>query len=350
LEKITCCQFDPGGYYAAEGGNTMLGIDESLKKQLQETNKKLIAKYKSAAGPSRDELRRLIDGQVGRIRPLRKMSPTELQAWIQGKSIVAVDGSVNQIGGTFPHYLAIIQAVAKGTRAGEVIIRSEIYAPLLENAAADRDSTGEPDREGRIRTRKMARLEMEAAKEAIAAFNPRLVMMDGSLIHYRIEDAAAWSELSAFAAASGTLLVGVTEEIGTQIVSTALREALPENMRDFHDRELLFGLLEYGESLEIETGKGREAAGLRTCFLRPSADPQAVGVDILKGQVAEMPDAADFLFTLTPAAGRGVPVWLDIIDSEVRLTDTMVEGLVDAYLDADLKQRLFVPKRNSRIF
>jgi len=328
----------------------MLGIDESLKSQLRDVNKKLTEKYKNAANPVRSDLRQLIDGSVGKIRPLRKMTPAQLQDWTQGKSVVAVDGSVNQVGGTYPHYLALIQAVAKGTRAGEVITRSGVYAPLLEDPDAEREKDGRPPGEGRARTRLMARLEMQAAKEAIAAFAPRLVMMDGSLIHYRIEDAAAWSDLSTFAAASGTLLVGVTEEIGTQIVSTALQEALPDNMRDFHDRELLFGLLEYGEILEIESGRGREAAGLRTCFLRPAADPQVIGVDMLREQVAEMPAAADFLFTLTPAAGRGVPVWLDIIDSEVRLTDAMVESLIDAYLDADLKQQLFVPKRKNRVY
>lgn len=329
----------------------MLSVNESLKRQLQNLNITLGEKYKNAANPGRNDLRRLITGKVGKIRPLRKMSPAELEGWTQGKSVVAVDGSVNQIGGTFPHYLALIQAVAKGTRNGEVITRSEIYAPLLDEAAEERDKEeGRTAGDGRARMRKMARLEMQAAKEAIAAFAPRLVMMDGSLIHYRIEDAATWGDLSAFAAAAGTLLVGVTEEIGTKIVSTALQEVLPDNMHDFHDRELLFGLLEYGEILEIETGKGREAAGLRTCFLRPSADPQVIGVDILKEQVTEMPAAADFLFTLTPVAGRGVPVWLDIIDSEVRLTDAMAESLVDAYLDTDLKQRLFVSKRNNRIY
>ena len=38
--------------------------------------------------------------------------------------------------------------------------------------------------------------------------------------------------------------------------------------------------------------------------------------------------------------GRGIPLWLDHIDREIRLTDQLVEALVEQYMDTELQQRL----------
>ncbi len=329
----------------------MLPIADSLKAKLQEVNRALAAKYKAEANPNREELRRLITAAVGRIRPLVKLAPAALQAWTGGRSIVAVDGSVNQIGGVYPHYLALIQALAKGTGPGETILLSDLHTPLLPEVPTAAEPERSPQAEdARARTRKMAGLEMQAAMAAIRAFAPKLVMLDGSLVHFHIENAALWQDLADLALARGVLLVGVTEEIGTQTVAAALKHQLPVAMREFYDRELLFGLLDYGEILEIQPDRRRKQAGLRTSFMRSAQDPHPVGVDMLLEQVEQMPAVADFLYTLTPESGRGFPIWLDIVDSEVRLTDAMVEGLTEAYLEPDLRQKLFSPKRQERMY
>jgi len=56
----------------------------------------------------------------------------------------------------------------------------------------------------------------------------------------------------------------------------------------------------------------------------------------------------DYLYTLSPADGRGIPIWLDLVDREVRLTDVELEAYTEL-LDPQVR-RVFHSKRDARFF
>jgi hypothetical protein len=55
------------------------------------------------------------------------------------------------------------------------------------------------------------------------------------------------------------------------------------------------------------------------------------------------------VYSLTPEQGRGIPFWLDIVDNQVRVTNPLVETMVEQYIDADLRHRLLAVKRSDRM-
>jgi len=57
---------------------------------------------------------------------------------------------------------------------------------------------------------------------------------------------------------------------------------------------------------------------------------------------------ARLVFTLTPKYSRGVPLWLDIIDNEVKIPDQMIRGILESYLDRRIFEMLFVSERDKR--
>ncbi|MDD4570385.1 MAG: DNA double-strand break repair nuclease NurA, partial [Tepidanaerobacteraceae bacterium] len=120
---------------------------------------------------------------------------------------------------------------------------------------------------------------------------------------------------------------------------------LPESQHPASDWEILFGLLEVGEILEIAPGLFKE--GFRTCFMRASVDPKPIGIDLLEEQQGYLNEVVDLVFTLTPRDGRGIPLWLDIIDKNVRITDAVMKGLLSTYLGEDYVEFL-IPKREKR--
>ena len=82
--------------------------------------------------------------------------------------------------------------------------------------------------------------------------------------------------------------------------------------------------------------------------MRLSRDPHPIALDRLKEQQEHLYDTACLLYSLTSKDGRGIPLWLDIVDREVRITDRMMESLVDCYIDEDLRYRLLRAKRENR--
>jgi len=57
---------------------------------------------------------------------------------------------------------------------------------------------------------------------------------------------------------------------------------------------------------------------------------------------------ARLVFTLTPQSSRGVPLWMDIIDSEVKIPDQMIKGFLESYLDRRIFEMLFISERDKR--
>jgi hypothetical protein len=67
------------------------------------------------------------------------------------------------------------------------------------------------------------------------------------------------------------------------------------------------------------------------------------------GQIKEQLDLIRLVYTLTPRQGRGIPYWLDIVDNQVRVTNALMQTMVEEYIDEDLRRRLLVTKRDERI-
>lgn len=316
----------------------MLPVSDELKQKLQEANRKLRQAYPSEALNARqirDSLK-----QVGKLRKIEKWSSQELKEWLQGGTLVGVDGSVNSTPGSYPHTLSFFQALAKGTK-GEEHWAAELYTPLL-----DPDEEGVEGRLAREANRRgtiLSALEMDVALEAIQKWSPRVVMMDGSLLHFRIDDADRWSYLVEEALKRDILLVGVSEEIGTSSLARLLFPHYPA----WSDRDLFYGVLELGEV--YETKEELDTNGqLWKSVLRSSVSPQPIGVDGLVEQEEYREELIRLVYTLTPRQGRGVPFWLDIIDTQVRVTDPLVKAMVEKYIDPDLQHRLLLPKRSER--
>ncbi|MGM0502180.1 MAG: DNA double-strand break repair nuclease NurA [Bacillota bacterium] len=334
----------------------MLEVTAELKELLTTCNQQLQEKYNYQSAITEQKLRQLIATKLGKFNNIEKLKPQLLEKWTSGSSIIGVDGSVNTIGKVYPHYLTVLQALAKNTIKSEAeIISHAIFSPLIER---DRDkifkklkkeaADNAQEAAGKIRSSLLASLEVEVAKQSIEQWQPKLIMLDGSLSRYQFQDEESWKELVELATAADVLLVGVIEEIATHKISENLADELPAKMQRIYDREVLFGLLEPGELLQIDDISLTH--GFKKGFLRSARDPGVIGLEMIKEQQSDFDVVAQVVYTLTPQDGRGIPIWLDIVDNEVRLTNQMMEAMVDNYIDPDLKQRLFHSKRNDRVY
>ncbi|GAB6138920.1 DNA double-strand break repair nuclease NurA [Halanaerobaculum tunisiense] len=334
----------------------MLEVSPELKDSLQDCNQKLQDKYQHQSNLTAVELKELITKQVGEFSLIKELDSERLQEWTSQGPIIGVDGSVNTTGKVYPHYITLLQALAKSSTGEEDIINHEIFSPLIaedkEKIFKKINKEGNQNAQevaGKIRTSLLAALEIKVAQQAIIEYDPQMVMMDGSLIRYYHQAEDLWQQLVDWALEKEVLLVGVIEEIATHQLSQSLEDELPSPMQDMYDRELLFGLLKPGEGLYFDS-QIEFKPGLETVFLRSSQDPGVIGVDLLEEQQDQLEFAIQTVYSLTPQTGRGIPIWLDIVDNEVRLTDQMIEVLLDNYLAETIKQRLFHSKRQDRIF
>ena len=173
--------------------------------------------------------------------------------------------------------------------------------------------------------------------------------MDGSIIRYDIASAERWMELKTECEEKGIILVGVTKDIKTSIIGEELKKEKNISIgHEFRDRELLYGTLEYGEAIFINIKTKKELAGLESAFLRSSDSPTVIAVDILESQKEYLEEMVRLVLTLTPKNGRGVPLWIDIVDSEVKISDSMIRSLLESYLDRRLLEMLFISERDKR--
>lgn len=320
-----------------KGGRVMLPVSDELKRKLQETNRELRKAYPEEAFDYTAIRQRLRD--AGAFVPVSRQEDAEFVRCLADRTLVGVDGSVNSTPGSHPRTLSVFQALAKGTK-GEEYWTGDVYTPLLSNGGDEADAA----REARHRGALLSRLEMQAAKYAVENWRPRVVMMDGSLLHFLIDDAEEWDRLAKAAEAADVWLVGVSEEIGTKSLA---REVFPDYPA-WTDREVLYGTLKPGEAFEWEDWSP-PGSGLWKVVLRSSRSPQPIGIDGLVSQAAHKWDLVRMVRTLTPEQGRGIPLWLDIVDAEVRVTDRLVQAMVEEYIDPELRYRLFLPKRSERV-
>jgi hypothetical protein len=322
----------------------MLEISKELKNKVIKLNNELSDKYKDVFNMDKNELRLFIQDNIGDIEVMKKLSKEELKVYFEKNGVVGVDGSKNRIGGAYPHFVEVYQGLAKSSiYKKSSVYKADFYTPMLEEGEKE-DVEDEKD----IYNYKLSNIEVEAALEALEKFNPCVIIMDGSLIRYDIECFKTWMKLRRRCEKNGTILIGVIKDIKTNIIAGKLQK-WEESPNSIYDRELLYGLLQYGEMIKIKenvTKKSKE--GFSSCFMRTSKSPAIIGMDILDTQKEYLDEMARLVFTLTPENSRGVPLWIDIVDNEVKISNEMMRSLLNNYLDREVLEKLFISERDKR--
>mgnify|MGYP000843893125 FL=1 len=326
----------------------MYSINDELKERITDLNELLEGKYKAILGKNGQELRNFIEENIGKIQHMKKLDNKKLKSFYDNGGIVGVDGSNNRMGGAFPHFVEVYQALAKSTsRKDDSVIKTDIYAPLIEldeNLLENNEKIIEDKK-----NIKLSNLEVEAALDSIDKFRPFAILMDGGLIRYNIYAYDKWQELKTRCEEEGIILIGVIKDIKTSMIGDKMKELNPEIKGRIYDREMLYGVLEYGEMILIQhSANKKELEGYASVFLRSSLQPSVIGMDIIESQREHIEEMARLVFTLTPENSRGVPLWLDIVDKEVKITDDIMRGLMERYMDRGIYERFFVSERDKR--
>lgn len=306
---------------------------EKMREKINELNTALRSKYGRLFTLDTSTLRRQLEESIGRIISLEPMTEEELK---QLGAVVGVDGSTNRMGGAYPHYVELFQGLAKNTQAEDIYIQ-KIYTPLLDEIRDEKDVTG-------LNRKYLATVELEAALESIDKDHPNMIIMDGSLIRYNIENFDRWRELREACISEEILIVGLIKDISTKMIGEAWGY---ENY--YYDKEILAGKLNYGDLLVVNKEiNSKQNDGFSSAFMRPSLSTQVVGIDVIDVQDEHLEKMAQALFTLTPRNSRGVPLWIDIVDKEVKISNTYMRGLIEENVDRDLVEQFFVSERDRR--
>lgn len=324
-------------------------IHDDLKDKISNLNSLLQEKYKGIFSQDREFLRTFIKKHIGPIKPMEKLDNRHLALYEAKGGIVGVDGSSNRIGGSYPHFVEVFQGLAKSTLIkDEPIFKADIYSPLLSNIPQnilEEDEKKETEAKNRI----LSDIEVKVALEAVKRYKPYGILMDGSLIRYYIYSYDLWMELRNECEERGIILLGVIKDIKTTIIGEKLGEIYPDLNINAYDRELLFGTLDYGEVIVIDDAvNSKKKSGYSSVFMRSSMSPTVIGMDIIDSQKAYLEEMSRLVFTLTPENSRGVPLWLDLVDKEVKISDAIMKSLLERYLDRDIYERFFISERARR--
>ncbi len=328
----------------------MYKVHNNLKEKIGSLNELLIDKYKDILSLDRKTMRKFIGENIGQIIKLEKLDKKDLSLYEKKGGIVGVDGSTNKIGGAYPHFVEFFQGLAKSTIKGvEPKYRANINTPLT--STNKRESILESN-EREIENKRnilLASIEVEVALEIIKEFKPYAILMDGSLIRYSIYCDELWAKLRLECEKQGILLVGVIEDIKTSLIGDTMGKINPAMDISAYDRELLFGQIDYGEMILIKDKiNKKKEEGYSSAFIRTSMSPSLIGMDIIDSQSQYLEEMARLILTLTPETSRGIPLWLDIVDQEVKISDAMMKALVEEYLDRDIYERFFLAERSKR--
>lgn len=326
-------------------------IHHQLKEKINELNNSIKDNYEQVLSIDKLELRNFIEDNIGKIKKMTKLPNSHLAIYETKGGIVGVDGSVNKLGGADPHFVEIFQGLAKSTLIkDDPIFLSDIYTPLLDQDKEDFMEEDENNKDNKEeRNRILANIEVKVALESTKKFKPYAILMDGSLIRYYIYSYDLWIRLREECEKNGILLVGVIKDIKTSIIGDNLGEKRAGIKSKVYDREMLFGQLEYGEMIVIDDDvNSKHQSGYSSVFMRSSLAPTVIGMDIIDSQKEHLEEMARLVFTLTPENSRGVPLWLDLVDKEVKISDAIMKGLIERYMDKDVYERFFVSERSKR--
>lgn len=308
---------------------------QDLEGQLREVNKNLKDKYDFIFSLDNDTFRKELTENVGRLIEMEKFPKEKLSKY---KRTVGVDGSNNRSGGAFPHFIEIFQGLAKSTDGNEVY-KNKVYTPTLNDIYEDKN----------LSQKYLATIEIETALEYINKFDFDYLMMDGGFIRYKINCLDLFTDLRETCEAKNIILFGVIKDLKTNVIARSL-----EIDESIYDREILFNRLKTGEAILIRNEINKKfikdglGEGFSSAFMRTSKFPGAVGLDILDTQEKYLEEISNLIYTLTPMSSRGVPLWLDIVDKDVKITDEILTTLLEEYLDRDVYERFFISERDKR--
>ncbi|WP_353893327.1 DNA double-strand break repair nuclease NurA [Proteinivorax hydrogeniformans] len=309
-------------------------FDNELIRKIKKVNEDLSTAQKNT--PSRLELKEKLAEAGGIFSKIKENVNLDI-------NLMGVDGSFNSYGANYPHQIFVFRALAKTTKGYEHVVSDVLYPMDSEVRAqitkiSSEKNISQNDAMAKLIKVKLASMEVQAALGGLEKTKPDVIFMDGSLIRYKIEDADGWGELQAKCLSNDIKLGGVIEEIGTNTLSRKID-------LEGYDRETLFNLFELYEQLTFHQIK----EGLSTVFYRPSKDPHPVAMDCLTNQKEGIDELIGLASSLTPKRGRGIPVWLDIVDNEVRVTNKAINALIENHLDEKVKRVFLSPKRDKRI-
>ena len=308
---------------------------KDLEGKLKDVNLNLRNKYDFIFKLNNDDFRTKLTQKVGRLIQMEKFPEEKLNKF---RRTVGVDGSNNRSGGAFPHFIEIFQGLAKCTDGNE-IYRNNVYTPTLNEIYDDKN----------LSQKYLAKIEIETALEYINTYEFDYLMMDGGFIRYKINCLDLFKELREICEEKNIILFGVIKDLKTNVIARSL-----EIDESIYDREILFNRLKTGEGLLIRNEINKKfikdglGEGFSSAFMRTSKFPGAVGVDILDTQEKNLEEICSLIYTLTPMSSRGVPLWLDIVDKDVKITDEILKTLLEEYLDRDVYERFFISERDKR--
>lgn len=137
----------------------LLPVSDELKEKLKKMNQSLKKEF-PLSSLDRQKIRQRLT-QIGEFRTLQKWEDQQFKKWLNGKTLVGVDGSVNSIQGNEMRTLSVFQALAKGLRAGEEKWSADVYTPLLDKK--EQMEAGQAAREARERRALLSELELKVA-------------------------------------------------------------------------------------------------------------------------------------------------------------------------------------------
>lgn len=319
-------------------------MDKKLIDEIKQLNKLLTEKYKIIDKLNREEKRQKLQiiGDFFKIDPL---DTNELKEIKNTGGVIAVDGSTNSLGGAYPHYIQLFKAVAStGLNENNNLETVDIYCPLIDE--------GDIYDEKSIVDGKLAEVEVRIAIEA-TKLNPKIILMDGSLIRYNILCKNYWERLRKIVVEKDIILVGVIEDVKTSIAySNILGKDDSKNSSEIiYDREFIFDTLNYLEALYInKKDSGKDNYGFRSCFFRSSKEPSFIAVDILEEQEKHLMQTLSLIASITDKSGRGVPFILDIVDVQTRISNDMIKQIIKNHIDIEFYEKLFNAQRSKRSF
>lgn len=161
----------------------LLEVQRHLIEKMTKMDSELRMKYGNKQSVN-STIRQSLFDKNGHFRQMSHSEADFLSNWIAELEVAAVDGSVNQTKGEYPHIIYFFQALAR-TIKGKEKWEFDLYTPLLEEVEETREE--EIESQKRVRSSKMAELELMVAKAMMEEGSIKLILMDGSLTHYAID-------------------------------------------------------------------------------------------------------------------------------------------------------------------
>lgn len=296
---------------------------------------KTVLSQRSLALGTPEHRRRKLDqiGQWHRVSP----------AVVEGQTWGAVDGSWISLGSSFPYIIEVYRALARTTRGAEVK-KERMFCPLRKSDMDMFKASGAkgPKDLSDFRSAQITKMEVTAGLELIRKERPNLLLLDGGLLPIESHAPEAWQMLCREADRSGTILVGVIEDIESDALAGMI-----DLECDAGDAEVLDGVLGIGEAFLPDKSLVIKSERLAVAFVRYASEPRPIGIDVRVQDADKLPLVLDLIGTVTPKHGRGIPLWLDVIDRDVRLNSSQVEQWLRAGLGS-LYDAILVPHRRRR--